>query len=107
MAYNPHSNLRAETVVKTMKRLISDNSNNTGTLDTDAMTATLLNYRKMPDRDTGQNPSQILFGRQLKDMIPCHPSKLILRKEWLLTSKDREKVLAKRHLSRHTDLLSK
>ena len=41
--YHPHSNLRAETGVKTVKRLIASNTGVGGTLDTDAMAAALLN----------------------------------------------------------------
>ena len=49
----------------------------------------------------------ILYAQRLKDSVPCHPDKLKLRTEWLLTSDLREKELAKRHLSIKTDLTSK
>ena len=106
-SYNPHANLRSETAVKTMKRLIKSNIGPTGTLNTDAMAAALLTYRNTPDRDTQRSPAQVLYGRQLKDTLPCNPEKLKIRPEWILTAEMREKALAKRHLSRHTDLLSK
>ena len=44
-AYFPHSNLRAETAVKSMKRLITANTGQRGTLDTDAFGAAMLKYR--------------------------------------------------------------
>ena len=84
--YNPHANLRAESGVKSMKRLA---------------------YRNTSDRDTQRSPAMILYARQLKDSIPCHPDKLQLRPEWLFTSELREKALAKRHLSIKTDLTAK
>ena len=106
-AYNPHSNLIAETAVKTVKRIISDNVDGSGSLDNDKMATTLFTYRNTPDRDTAMSPSMILFSRQMKDTVPCNPEKLQLRKKWVFTAQEREKALAKRHLSRHTDLLSK
>ena len=103
-AYNPHSNLRAETAVKTVKRLLANNTDPSGNIDNDSVAAALLLYRNTPDRDTQRSPAQILFARNLKDTIPCDPNKLKLRKEWILVA---EKTLAKRHLLRHTDLLAK
>ena len=41
-AYNPHSNLRAETAVKTVKRLVTQNTGHKGSLDTDALALALL-----------------------------------------------------------------
>ena len=106
-AYNPHANLRSETAVKSMKRLISSNTGPGGTLKTDALAAALLVYRNTPDRDTRRSPSQILYARQLRDTLPCTPDKLKLRPEWVLTSELRKKALAHRHLSIHTELLNK
>lgn len=97
-AYNPHSNLRAETAVKTIKRLIRDNTGVRGSLDTDKMTMALLAYRNTPDRDTLRSPAQVLFARQLRDAVPVEPGKLRLRPEWVLTMEAREKALAKRHV---------
>ena len=76
-AYFPHSNMRAETAVKTVKRLIADNTGKGGDLDTDAFMAALLTYWNTPDRDTGLSPSQVLFARKLRDSIPCKPGNLL------------------------------
>ena len=103
-AYNPHSNLRAETAVKSMKRLVADNTGPKGDLDTDRMAMALLTYRNTPDRDTGRSPAQVLFARQLRDTIPCKPENLRLRPEWVLTREAREKALAKRHEVRGAQL---
>ncbi len=80
-AYHPHSNLRAETCVKSMKRLIASNTGPSGSLDTDALTAALLTYRNTPDRDTGLSPAQVLYARQLRDTIPNSKDNLRLRPE--------------------------
>ena len=103
-AYNPHANLRAETAVKSMKRLISNNTGVSGSLNTNAFLAAILNYRNTPDRDTGLSPSQILYARLLNDSIPTNPANLQLRQEWILTAEARERALARRHLARNTDL---
>ena len=69
-AYYPHSNLRAETGVKSMKRLIKDNVGPGGSVDTDKFAAALLQYRNTPDRDTLLSPAQVLYARQLRDVVP-------------------------------------
>merc|ERR1712082_16725 len=99
-AYNPHSNLRAESAVKTVKRLIARNVDPRRTLDTDALAMALLQHRNTPDRDTGRSPAQVLFSRKLQDAIPVRPEDLKLRPEWVLTSEARERALARRHAVR-------
>ena len=103
-AYNPHSNLRAETCVKTIKRLIASNTGAAGTLDTDGLAAALLTYRNTPDRDTGLSPAQVLFARKLRDTVPVSKEGLKLRPDWVLTLDRREEALAKRHKLRGEEL---
>ena len=87
-AYHPHSNLRAETGVKTVKRLIASNTGVGGTLDTDAMAAALLTYRYTPDRDTGLSLAEVLFARKLRGAVPSNPEGFKLRPDWVLTQGD-------------------
>ena len=96
-AYNPHSNLRAETCVKTIKRLIASNTGVGGSLDTDALATAMLTYRNTPDRDTGLSPAQVLFARKLRDAVPGNLEGFKLRPDWVLTLERRELTLAKRH----------
>ena len=105
-SYHLHANLRAETAVKSIKRLIANNTGPGGSIDNDALAAALLLYRNTPDRDTQRSPAQILYSRQLKDALPCHPDKLQIRPEWTLTADLREKALAKRHISIHSQLIA-
>ena len=65
----PHANCRAEVAVKTAKRLIQDNVQADGLLDSDRLTRALLQYRNTPDRATGMSPAELLLGRQLRDFL--------------------------------------
>ena len=99
-AYHPHSNLRAETAVKTVKRLLMGNVGPSGSLNTDKFMAALLQYRNTPDCDLKLSPAQILFGRELRDAVPIHQGRLVPRAEWILTADAREKAMARRHIMR-------
>ena len=87
--------------------MIANNTGPAGSLNTDSLAAALLLYRNTPDRDTQRSPAQILYSRQLKDSLPCHPDRLQIRPEWTLTADLREQALAKRHVSVHSQLLAK
>ena len=81
-SHNPQSNGRAEQAVKVGKRLIEDNVNTNGDLDTDRLVAALLQHRNTPDRECKLSPAEILFGRPLRDSLPClDKSKTIFENE--------------------------
>ena len=44
-----------------------------GTLDADKVTKALLQYRNTPLAGLGVSPSELMFGRKLKDALPRHP----------------------------------
>ena len=104
----PHANTRAEVGVKTVKRMLVDNTDSKGSLDTDAFQRAMLQYRNTPDRDTGLSPAMILFGRPIRDFIPVHPGKYRPHPTWRDTLVSREEALRNRHmkdferLSEHT-----
>ena len=56
-----------------MKRLLRDNVDSYGHMDTDAVMRGMLQLRNTPDRDTGLSPAQALLGRQLRDSLPSPP----------------------------------
>lgn len=97
----PHSNCRAEIGVKTMKRLIADNTGPGGSLNTDKVLRALLQYRNTPDPDTGLSPAEVVFGRQIRDFTPVLPGKYRPRDEWQRTLQKREEALSKRHFRDH------
>ena len=97
-AYYPRANKRAEVAVKSAKRLVMDNLGPRGSLDTDKFARALLAHRNCPDEALGGlSPSQIIFGRQLRDYLPALVNKYKPRSEWRLEADLREKALAKRH----------
>ena len=72
-AYHPQSNGRAEVTVKSMKRLLRDNVDCSGKLNTDAVMCGILQIRNTPEGDSGLSPARILFGRTLRDTLPLCP----------------------------------
>ena len=97
----PHSNCRAEIGVKSMKRLIADNSGHRGQLDTDARQRAVLQYRNTPDADTKLSPAMCLFGRPIKDFIPILPGRYKPHDTWRQTLAAREEALRNRHMKTH------
>ena len=70
-SYFPSSNGRAELAVKAVKRLLMDNVDSQGRLDTDKMVRALLIKRNTPDPGCLLSPSEVLFGHTLRDTLPC------------------------------------
>lgn len=110
-AYFAHSNCRAEIGVKTVKRMIMDNTGRNGSLDVDKFQRAILNYRNTPDRDTGISPAMCVFGRTIRDFIPVHPGRYLPHPTWRQTLAAREEALRNRHqkicerLTEHTQSL--
>ena len=94
----PHSNCRAEIGVKTVKRLLMDNTGDSGDLDTDKFQRAMLRYRNTPDRDTKLSPAMCIFGRPIRDFIPIPPGKYKPHETWRSTASAREEALRNRHM---------
>ena len=59
--------------MKAMKRLLQDNVGPNGEIDTEKYVRAILQFRNTPDSDSGLSPAQVIFGRQLRDILPFQP----------------------------------
>jgi hypothetical protein len=66
----PHAKCRAELAVKTVKRILTENTSATGSLDVDKFQRALLIYRNSIEPETKSSPPMILFGPPIRDAIP-------------------------------------
>ena len=105
-AYNPHSNHMAEGAVKAAKRMLRDNTGAFGTLNTDKFLAALLTHRNKPDPNTSMSSSDVVFGRKIKDLMPIKPGQLKVNARWTDLLRQREVVMAKRHITSGKELNS-
>ena len=94
-SYFAHSNTRAEVAVKSGKRMIRDNIGQDGKV-TDKFVRAILQYRNTPLPDTRLSPAQIVFGRQMRDLLPALNYKYEPRQEWGLVREYRERAMARR-----------
>ena len=97
-AYHPTGNKRAEVGVKSAKRLIRDNVGQSGTLKTNQFTQALLNHRNTPDPLSKVSPAQIVFGREIRDIIPRISYKP--RSQWSDLAASRETAFLQRHYAK-------
>lgn len=82
-----------EAVVKTVKRILTTNISQSGSLDTNNVAKALLLYRNTPSPDMGVSPSE-LFRHNIRDHLPA-PRRF--RKEWIELADIRENAFSKRH----------
>ena len=95
-AHYPQSNGRAEAAVKAVKRILTDNTDSTGNLDTDGAARAMMLHRNTPVQDVELSPSVMLFGHQLNDHLPSLHEKI--RAEWSEVRDVRETAMARRHM---------
>ena len=84
--------------------MIRDNLSPNGTLDNDRFARALLIHRNNPDPTTGISPSQIVFGRPVRDHIPAPVGTFTPRQEWQDAAVRREDSAIIRHYKRMEDI---
>ena len=95
-AYHPHSNLRAETAVKSAKRLLMDNTRSDGSPDHDRIARAVMQHRNTPDSEYGLSPAQLVFGRPIKDFLPIKPGNFSPSEVWVDCREKRELAMKSR-----------
>ena len=65
-AYYAQSNGRAESAVKTAKRILADNTESGGRLNLDRACRALLSHRNTPVQDLNMSPAMMLYGRAIR-----------------------------------------
>lgn len=103
-SYLPSSNGRAELAVKSTKRLLMDNINENGDLNTDKVVRALLMKRNTPDSGCKLSPAEVLFGHPLRDSLPSIEKKVDiyhnpqLSNTWRTAWKQKEEALKARYM---------
>lgn len=89
--YNPHTNMRSETGVKSAKRMLRENILPNGSLDNDKFGMASLQYKNTPIQSLGKSPAQIVYGCHLRDFTPSDVENLEIHDEWRLSKDERER----------------
>ena len=104
-AYYAQSNGRAEVAVKTAKRILTGNTGPRGSLNTDAVSKALMQYRNTPIKGTDTSPAQLLLGRSIRDSVPQPPSAYKVSTKWQQMLRQREKSMLRSIDSSHQETL--
>ena len=94
----PHSNCRAERGVKSIKRLITNNTGPYGYLNVDKFHQAILQHRKTPDWDTKLSSAMHIFGWPIRDLIPILPGKYHPHETWHSSATAWEEALCNCHM---------
>jgi len=89
-AYYAQSNGRAEAAVKHMKRILTTNISQSGSLDVDTVAKALLPQRNTPSYDIGASPAELLFRRPISGHL-LNPT--CFRHEWTDLADQRETAM--------------
>ena len=88
--------MRAESAVKSAKRIVLDNSKSDGSPDLDRISRALLQHRNTPDSEYGISPAQMVYGRPMRDFLPVRPADFSPSEVWIDNREKRELAMRKR-----------
>ena len=91
-------NCPAEVGVKTVKRMITDNTSPDGDLNIDEFQRAMLQYRNTPDRDTKLSPAMCVFRRPIRNFVPILPGRYKPHQTWKESLFAREEAFRNRHM---------
>lgn len=95
-SYFPKSNLRAETAVKSAKRIIMENSKLDGSPNLDKTFRAIMQHRNTPDTEFGISAAQMVFGRPIRDFLPVRPGAFEPSEVWIDNREKQELAMRKR-----------
>ena len=73
---------RADTAIRSSKKILKDCVSRAGSIDNDKFMKAILQNRNTPHQDCKRSPAQMVFGRTLRDHIPCLPYKYATNADW-------------------------
>ena len=82
--------------MKSAKRIVLDNSKLDGSPDMDKIARALMQHRNTPDSEYGISPSQLVFGRPIRDFLPVRPGDFSPSEVWIDNREKRELAMRKR-----------
>ena len=88
--YNAHSNLRAESAVKSAKRLLSANTKSDGSPVWDQISKAVMQHRNTPVADVELSSAPLFFGRPIRDHLPIKPGLFNPSEVWMTNREQRE-----------------
>ena len=81
-AHYHQSNGRAEVGVKSMKRLLRENTGRKGAINTDKVAQALFQYQNTPLRGINKSPVELALGRSLRDTVPPPRQRYKIDTDW-------------------------
>ena len=75
-----------------------DNTRSDGSPDWDKVFRALMQHRNTPDNEYGLSPSQLIFGRPIRDFLPIKPGQYSPAEVWVDGRETRELALRKRFI---------
>jgi hypothetical protein len=70
--------------------MVQDCVSRARSIDNDKFVKTIIQYRNTPHQDCRRSPVQMVFGRTVRDHIPCLPYKYANTADWCISQELKE-----------------